>query len=284
MSRPAPIRSTGQLCAHLCCLFLIGLAHSRPPLPFPCDETTGQLVAVLIPSQIYGRPVPANVYLPPCYDGTSRTLPVIYLLHGGGSDETQWPDLGVQREADALLANSRSPFVVIMPGGAYIPGLDYEAFVLKELIPTVEKKFSVKTTPAGRAIGGLSLGGYWALRMAFRHPDQFVAVGGNSPVVQRGDLDDPLRLARTATGLDLLQMALDVGDQDFLRDDAQQLADALQARGLGVSLLVQPGAHNRTYWRAHTGDYLRFYINALNLAPEKTRPAPSPASPCHRRG
>ncbi len=253
-------------------LLLALLAYGRPTAaaaPIKCDETTGQIVGLAVPSQVYGKPVPVNVYLPPCYEGSTRALAVIYLLHGGGSDETQWPDLGVRPQADALIASGAPPFVVVMPGGEYIWSLDYEAFVLKELLPAVEKNFSVKTGKAGHAIGGLSLGGYWALRIAFRHPDLFAAVGGNSPVTVRGEPDDPLQLAQTAEGLDQLQIALDVGDMDSLRTDTKQLANALQARGLTISFIINPGEHTRPYWRAHTDEYLRFYATALNPAPAR---------------
>ncbi len=256
------------------CLLTAWLAQGQPAAaaaPIKCDETAGQIVGISVPSQVYGKPVPVNVYLPPCYDGINRALPVIYLLHGGGSDETQWPDLGVRPEADALIASGAPPFVVVMPGGEYIWSLDYEAFVLKELFPAIEKKSSVKTGKAGRAIGGLSLGGYWALRIAFRHPDLFAAVGGNSPVTARGEPDDPLQLAQTAAGLDRLQIALDVGDMDSLRSDTKQLANVLQARGLTISFIINPGEHARPYWRSHTDEYLRFYTSALNPAPARRR-------------
>ncbi len=255
-------------------LLLVLLVYGRPTAataPITCDETTGVIVGLSVPSQVYGKPVPVKVYLPPCYEGSDHALPVVYLLHGGGADETQWPDLGVQRQADALIARGVPSFVVVMPDGEYIWTLDYEAFVLNELFPVIEKGFSVKTGKAGRAIGGLSLGGYWALRIAFRHPNLFAAVGGNSPVIARGEPDDPLNLARTAAGLDQLQIALDVGDLDSLRSDTKLLARTLQARGLAISFNINPGDHGRPYWRAHTGDYLRFYTNALNPAPARRR-------------
>jgi enterochelin esterase-like enzyme len=265
VNRVRPILAQVSLLAAL-------LAQGQPATPVArpkCDETTGQIVGISLTSQVYGKPVPVNVYLPPCYDGISGAFPVVYLLHGGGSDETQWPDLGVRSEADALIASGAPSFVVVMPGGEYIWTLDYEAFVLNELIPVIEKDFSVRTDKSGRAIGGLSLGGYWALRIAFRHPDLFTAVGGNSPVTARGEPDDPIQLAQSAAGLDQLQIALDVGDMDSLRSDTQQLANVLQARGLPISFVINPGEHARPYWRSHTDEYLRFYVKALNPAPAR---------------
>ena len=264
-------------------------APLQRPMPerSACSTPTSQIVVASIPSVVYGQNVPVSVYLPPCYDAAGAKLPVVYLLHGGGADQTQWPDLRVQPEADALIAGGAFttqpaaggtvPFVVVMPGGVYRGGLDYAAFVLGDLLPGIEQQFAVQSSAAGRAIGGISLGGYWALKLAFQHPDQFAAVGGNSPVVSQGAADDPLALARTAAGLDALRIRLDVGDGDSLRDSTSMLADVLRARGLSVVLSVQPGFHNRPYWRSHTSEYLAFYLAALTPTTPTT-----PSTTCHR--
>src|SRR5262249_30722376 len=138
------------------------------------------------------------------------------------------------------------------------------AFVLHDLLPGVEQQFRVSTARSGRAIGGISLGGYWALTLAFTHPELFAAAGGHSPVVNRGQSDDPLALARTATGLDQLRVTLDVGDADALRAATTQLAQVLHARGLAVMFAVHPGGHNRAYWRTQTAVYLQFYLNSFS--------------------
>ena len=231
--------------------------------PWTCDETTGQIISLSVPSATYGRPVLASVYVPACYDWTPGKLPVIYLLHGGNADETQWPDLRLATEADAMIAAGAPPFVVVMPGGVYSLDVDYAAFVLTDLLPGIESRLRVRASGSGRAIGGISLGGYWALKLAFQHPNLFAAVGGHSPVIARGGADDPAALAQTAAGLAGLPIRLDAGDLDSLRASAEQLAGALQARGLAVTVTISPGGHNRPYWRSHTAEYLRFYLAAL---------------------
>ena len=242
------------------------LSAATDTLP-ACAEPAGQIISTTVPSTTYPRPVRVSIYLPPCYSQAGGPLPVIYLLHGGSSDETQWPDLNVQREADALIESGAEPFVVVMPGGVYgAYDVDYEEFVLDDLLPGIEHGFKVSQQAAGRAIGGLSLGGYWALKLAFDHPDQFAAVEGNSPVVSHGAPEDPLARARTAGGLSQLRIRLDVGDLDSLRDGTALLAQILEARGLAVTLVIGPGSHARSYWRSHTGEYLRFYLAALQPA------------------
>ena len=235
-----------------------------------CLARSGQIMSMTIPSTIYGRAIPVSVYLPSCYESAAQPLPVIYFLHGGGADETQWPDLRVLAEADTLIAGGAQPFVVVMPGGDYETGVDYADFVLNELIPAVSQQLHVRTDRAGRAIGGISLGGYWALSVAFHHPDQFAAVGGYSPVVASAS-DDLVSLARTATGLDQLHIALDVGDADALATGAQRLTEALRTRGLSVSFTVNVGGHNRPYWRSHTHDYLSFMLASFTAPVRRPR-------------
>jgi enterochelin esterase-like enzyme len=105
--------------------------------PGACPSSAGQIIRVSVPSRTYGVPVTASVYLPPCYAQGVGPLPVIYLLHGGNADETQWPDLRVQAEADALIVAGAEPFVVVMPGGAYGANVDYGGFVLNDLLPAM---------------------------------------------------------------------------------------------------------------------------------------------------
>jgi enterochelin esterase-like enzyme len=248
------------------------VTQSNAATSVACQETSGALISATVPSQHYGSDVPITIYLPPCYASQQQPLPVIYLLHGANADQTQWPDLRVRPSADAIIAEGHAPFVVVMPGGDYRNNLDYGAFVLDDLLPAIEQHYHVRATGSGRAIGGLSMGGYWALKLAFQHPSMFVAVGGHSPVVSlqqalqqalRQAQGDPLDLARTADGLNRLHIQLDAGMSDDLRFGAAQLADVLVARSVPVSFAVHPGGHNRPYWRSHTEEYLRFYAESF---------------------
>jgi enterochelin esterase-like enzyme len=242
----------------------VGIHHDPSSV---CREHAGQIRSTTISSTVYGTAVATSIYLPPCYAAATERLPVIYLLHGGNADETQWPDLRVQPAADELIAHGAAPFVVIMHGGDYRANLDYATFVLNDLLPAMERHVHVSTDRAARAIGGISLGGYWALKIALRHPELFAGVGGHSPAVDRGQADDPLALARTADGLGQLAVTLDVGDADALRASTERLARVLQARHVRVAFTTPAGKHDRVYWRAHSADYLRFYHDAFALHP-----------------
>lgn len=227
--------------------------------PTPCQSPASQLTVDYVNSAVLARRVAYSIYLPPCYDtDPNRRYPVLYLLHGANTDQTQWPDLQVQPDADLLVNNaSIAPLVVVMPGGDYRQGEDYGAFVLRDLIPFVEKIARVLVDGKDRAIGGISQGGYLALGIALAHPEMFSAVGGHSPATDSAltDLLSPDRIS----DLKALRIYLDVGDSDPLLPGVEAFAAALRARGLAPIFHIYPGVHNRPYWRSHTKEYLMFY-------------------------
>ena len=225
-----------------------------------------KITSISVPSDIYGKPVAANVYLPPCYGTNATSLyPVFYLLHGGGADQSQWLDLNVQTAADALIVQSQWPFIVVMPGDIYSGSINDVDFIINELRPAVEAQFLVGSSRSYRGIAGLSLGGYLALQVAFLHPDLFAMVGGYSPVVNRPNPSDPLALMHRTVPplLQSMPIELDVGDQDSLAYDVRLFAQTGQGRGLAITLTVGHGGHLRSYWRSRTADHLRFFLNAL---------------------
>ncbi len=194
---------------------------------------------------------------PPCYDtDTTRLYPTLYLLPGANADHTQWPDLNIAPDADRLIAqHTIAPLVVVMPDGDYQPGVDYAAFVLRDLLPHIAQTTRVARDRSQQAIGGLSRGGWWALRLAVAHPDLFSAVGGHSPVTEAPLTQQLTQLGPAAAP----RIYLDVGRNDSLVSGVTAFATALAAQGLHPVLHLYPGAHNRPYWRAHTTEDLRFY-------------------------
>jgi enterochelin esterase-like enzyme len=192
------------------------------------------------------------VYLPPCAPGdrTGR-YPTIYLLHGGGTDETQWPAIGLATTADRLIVRHEiAPVIVVMPSSGLDPG-DWS--VPDHVVPWADANLPTSAARENRAIGGISLGGAGALRVVALRPTLFSRVGGHSPTVPSN---------RALLG----QLApwdgavwLDVGDADNLRSSTEDMARTLPADGVRVELHVWSGGHNRAYWGAHVADYLRFY-------------------------
>ncbi|WP_181699042.1 alpha/beta hydrolase [Chthonobacter albigriseus] len=135
--------------------------------------------------QALDTPMNTAVYTP---DGTApfEGWPVVYLLHGHNGTERSWTDLGdVEATLDRMMADGEiRPAVIVMPDAKnswYVdsaerggPG-DYETAITRDLRKAIEASYPVRRDREGRAIAGLSMGGFGALRLALAHPDLYVA-------------------------------------------------------------------------------------------------------------
>jgi len=139
-----------------------------------------------LPSKILNMERKYAVYLPPDYDTSQRSYPVLYLLHGGGDDQTGWVQFGeVQHIADEAIRNgTATPMIIIMPdadtgrrGFFNTPDgqWNYEDFFFQELMPYVEQKYRIKSAKRYRAVAGLSMGGGGSFGYALHHPELFAA-------------------------------------------------------------------------------------------------------------
>jgi len=237
------------------------LTHTTTPrIVQTCLATQGRQSVLYFDSAMLARRVAYSLYLPPCYAADpARVYPVLYLLHGINADHTQWLDLNVIASADTLIAQHTSAsFVIVMPDGDYRAGEDYAAFVLRELMPHIEQTLRVSRERAGRAIGGLSRGGFWALYLALTHPELFAAVGGHSAVTN-ATLTEALALTAGASASTQLRIYLDVGRNDPLAPTIKPFAATAQAQHAKTIFHLYDGGHNRDYWRVHVTEYLAFY-------------------------
>lgn len=137
-----------------------------------------------ITSEILDSEKQYAVYLPPDYASSERSYPVLYLLHGGGDDQTGWVQFGeVLHIADqAIQEGKATPMVIIMPDAStgqrgYFNDIAntwrYEDFFFEELMPYVEEKFRIKSEKRYRAVAGLSMGGGGSFMYALHRPDLF---------------------------------------------------------------------------------------------------------------
>lgn len=205
-----------------------------------------------------------RVYLPPCYgNDPGVAYPVVYLLHGAGEDDTYWQHVGVEDAADTAIARGNiPPMIVVVPDGGptFGPGrggVSFDTFLAEELVPRIDRSYSTVASRNGRAVGGISLGGGRALAIAAQYPGLFVAAGGHSPALRDAEA--------TAIGLTDggVQVWLDVGDRDSLRNGAINLDQQMRRFDGQVQLQVPLGGHDREYWRSHLDEYLAFYAGAF---------------------
>jgi putative tributyrin esterase len=151
---------------------------------FTAHAQKASVQTVQFQSQLVGATLPYNVILPPGYQAsTTSRYPVLYLLHGWAGHYTDW----VTRTNVADYA-AQYRMIVVMPEGndswyvdsGVVPGDKYETYILKELIPDVDKRFRTIQARYGRAVAGLSMGGYGAIKYGLKYPASFVFAGSMS--------------------------------------------------------------------------------------------------------
>jgi S-formylglutathione hydrolase FrmB len=136
-----------------------------------------------------------RITLPEDYNTTNHVYPVVYLLHGGaGGNSAQWTDGGGAVED----ITADHPVIAVMPDGGKVGWFtnwvdqsrgaqQWADFYIQQVIPWVDANFRTVPSQEGRAIAGLSMGGYGAVRLAQDRPDLFLSVGSFSGAVDLGD-------------------------------------------------------------------------------------------------
>jgi enterochelin esterase family protein len=250
-------------------------------------------------SPALGREMKYSLYLP---EQSSGSLPALYLLHGLGGNERDWQTLGkIRQTADRLIAEKAiPPIAIVMPdaGNSWYVNSPvhgaYEDAILKDLIPAVEARHGIGGTAADRAVAGLSMGGYGALRLAFRNPGTFAMTGALSAAIfpdlaRREDVTEqqigffkgvfgsPFDIAafnRENFFADIPSLAaaktrpaifVTVGDDDGfgLYEGNVALYLALKRAGVPVEFRITDGNHTWRLWREEIEEVLRYYGEVL---------------------
>jgi S-formylglutathione hydrolase FrmB len=230
--------------------------------------------------------MPYGIYLPPTYDSDpTRHYPVVYMLHGAGGHYSEWVAYGLPEAAEDLIWDGQmQPLIIVMPQGDHSyfvnhVGTDGERwgdYVAFDLVAQIDANFRTIPQPSSRAIGGLSMGGFGALQLAFSHQDIFGAVGAHSPalrtVAQLSDLLDPSGSPETLDPLELAKeinpayapkIWVDAGAEDEWAERVVTLGQHLDERAITHEVRLTPGAHTGEYWSARAGDYIRFYARSI---------------------
>ena len=292
-------------CLRMVCVFAIFIASSA--------QAQSRIQCNALNSRILKYPVHYCVYLPASYDsGSTNTVPehypVLYFLHGLGDNEKTLFNSGGWTLLDDLRQQHKlGDFLIVAPEGRrsfYINSADnsvrYSDFFLQEFIPLVEKKYRIAKGRSNRAISGISMGGYGALRFAFSHPEMFSAVSAQSAALiteSPQDLDtaarsgaplgkmladvfgnpidsfhwknnDPFVLAqKNAAALKRLAIYFNCGQDDNygFEKGAAALHEELQKEGVKHEYHLYPGDHSLTYFLVHFTEVMEFHSRAFGL-------------------
>ena len=287
-------------------VFLFVVACAMP------SRAAGRAECRSLASKILGHDVPFCVLLPSSYDSdATQRYPVLYFLHGIGENEQVLLNSGGLLLVQDLRDQKQiGEFLIVTPAAGrsfYLNSRDgrvrYEDFFIREFIPYIESHYRIRMGRRSRGIAGVSMGGYGALRFAFKYPQMFAAVSVNSaallkelPKVKLSDeqettlarvlgsafgapFDDaywtrnnPFTLARNPPRPAGLKIYFDCGTEDEygFNVGAQAFHDLLVARGIPHEFHLYPGGHDWTYFAQHFPALLEFQSSAFDLtAPHK---------------
>jgi S-formylglutathione hydrolase FrmB len=256
-------------------------------------------------SRILGQAVHYCVLLPSGYDSAtakSTRYPVLYFLHGlGENEQTLVKSGGWNLVEDLRQQNKIGDFLIVTPEGKasfYVNSADgkvgYSDFFLHEFMPYMETEFRIASGSRSRAITGISMGGYGALRFAFAYPELFSSVSAQSAALMTAspqDLDaavrsgtqlgrllgavfgnpfsvahwkesDPIVLAKkNRRAIRKLAIYFNCGRDDDFRFEigAEALHRQLDFEGIRHEYHLYPGDHSASYFLAHLGEVMQFH-------------------------
>jgi len=216
-----------------------------------------------INSVILGKAMHYSVYLPPSYDKTSDKYPVLYLLHGMNGDYRDWVKNGMASIVDWAIKDKKSKeMIVIMPNGfnAFYCNnfnngtLKYEDFFIGEFIPQIESKYRISNMQKGRAIAGLSMGGYGATFHAFKRPELFCACYAMSGAMVGTTAPDIKLLLNSRSSDELKKIpayTMECGTEDFLvYSGNENFNQYLTEKGITHNYIRRSGIHDWIFWKA----------------------------------
>jgi S-formylglutathione hydrolase FrmB len=263
--------------------------------PQPAKVPTAKTETVQFESKLVGQKLPYIVILPSDYDAKENQktrYPVIYLLHGLTGHYTDW----TSERAHLTQHATKHRLVIVTPEGnngwytdsATVSTEKYESYVIQELIPDVQKRYRTIEAKEGRAIAGLSMGGYGALKFGVKYPAMFSLAASMSGAVAAasytnadelpafvkqslvqtfGDAGGPTHNANNLLKIfgeypqekiaSLPFIYLDCGTEDFLIASNQQFVKLLTDKKIPHEYRQLPGGHTWQYWDRQVQEILR---------------------------
>jgi len=241
-----------------------------------------------------------TILLPESYDSQpDRTYPVLYLLHGGGDNNTSWEEKGkMQETVDRLVAEGRMDEMIIVCPEAFDPHMvyfnfaaqnwNYEDYFFEDLIPYMEKTYRIKAEKRYRGVAGLSMGGGGAVVYGIHHPEMFNMVFDMSGYLRRQELpfgvpndsaaleerqrcvedNNPILAVENGTNADVrnwrtVRWFVDCGDHDFTLEANMDFVKALRAKNIDCEMRVRSGSHEWPYWQQSLEMALEYFCQNM---------------------
>ncbi|MDP3002743.1 MAG: alpha/beta hydrolase family protein [Bacteroidales bacterium] len=250
-----------------------------------------------MPSKLLKMDRKYAIYLPPDYETSQRSYPVLYLLHGAGDDQTGWVQFGevLNITDEAIKTGIATAMIIVMPDAntgkrGYVNDVKgewlYEDFFFQEFMPFIEKTYRIKADKRYRAIAGLSMGGEGTFIYALHHPELFSSACPLSAATGPKNIEalKDYRLWQGVEGitdadkesyfkrysvLNLIENMpdaqkkavrwyIDCGDDDFLYEGNSLVHIAMRKKEIPHEFRIRDGGHTWTYWRASLPKVMEF--------------------------
>lgn len=226
-----------------------------------------------------------------------RPWAVFYLLHGLSDDHTIWMRrTSIERYVEGL------PLAVVMPDGGRgwytnaIEGSAHEDDLVKDIVGLVDRTFPVKADRSGRAIGGLSMGGYGAVKVGLKHHEIFGSINSHSGALgflrpenraraselspestrifgenPSGGPEDPFAIVEKLDHGRIPPIRIDCGTSDFLLDQNRAFHALLEKIRIPHEYQEFPGGHDWGYWDDHVRQAIAFHVKNLQLGGDASK-------------
>lgn len=259
------------------------------------EEIAGFIEEHKLDSKLMNRKMPYQVIVPNGFYETqnkSKTYSAVYLLHGLTGHYDNWTSKTKLTEL-----SREHQFILIFPEGnngwysdsETVANDKYESYIVQELIPEVEKKFRAKSGRENRAIAGLSMGGYGALKFGIKYPEKFAVVGSFSGALRAAEWtekelgsfggvilksimdvygkadsttrkeNDIFQIVKTKSTDELKTLPfiyLDCGTEDFLILQSQDFSKLLFEKKIPHEFRQLPGKHDWVFWNSQVEEFL----------------------------
>jgi enterochelin esterase-like enzyme len=225
----------------------------------PCADREGNVQTISVESKILGNALGYSVYLPPCYTmAAPKSYPVLYLFHGQGRAPDQWTELGLIQTANReIVSGALPPILIVMPH--IVAESTGSAVVVADLLPAVDSGFRTIADREHRAIGGVSRGAEWALRVGLGRADLFSAIGLHSLAPSDTLWQDAPSLSRNVPEGMWPRIYIDIGVSDPMLASTERLTTLWDAEQHPYEKFLPPGDHSDGFWAQHISDYLAWY-------------------------
>lgn len=274
-----------------------GMGDPASPASMAGPSAGARVIDTGFPSRAIRGTEHYAAYLPAGYRGSNERYPVIYALHGLPNSATGYRGMGIAswgRDAE----EAHRPAIVVAPQGArrgdpdpewhdWGPGRQWESVVAHELVHEIDSRYRTLTTRRGRALIGVSAGGYGATIIGVRHPEVFSVIQswsgyfhatnpeGSAPLsLGSPDADDAAnvhsyvsRVRRIYRNYRPSYFGFFIGDEDarFLPENLR-LHESLQKHGVRHDFAIYKGAHTSGFWAEHQEQWIQTAVRELRAA------------------